>query len=366
MKYRIFACLLAGLILVLPFLSLTTAQEENLAQWYARWYTSDGRWFGELNNRASAAYAQITGTPRSIQELMNRNRFYWFWPDFESAVRSMWPDYALECVNGQSSTYNGAHVQSLYIDTDDYRSIISTVFHENIHSDAIDGNMSDALYFGAENLWSNGFELYDGRFEYFDEAFVEILSDLVMREAGFADYSDGGYGAGTAVLRPMIEKIMARGVTVRDLYDTHTRSDVEEILLWIGMVYVQENGIAYNPDWDEPSRELAVSYGYQFALEVNQAQEIVIYPPQEEVAVETTPEAAPTEETEVQAEPTAVVEITPPVPTRATCGMWLWFSPAQYELYMRAYDFPPDVWYQNEWGNWRIVEEDYYAVIDSQ
>lgn len=279
----------------------------------------------------------------------------------------MWPDYDLACINGQSSTYNGTEVQSYYITTDDYRYIMATMFHENIHTDTVWAHASSAVpSTGPEGLWVKGFKLENGSLDYFDEAFVEVLADLMMNEAGFTGFIDGGYAASTPILRPMIEQIMAHGASVQDLYNVHTRSNIEEILMWIGIV---EMGDAYNGT--DPAKDVVIEFGYEFARQVHQAQFDAMYPPQEPVQgitpeVTGTPSPEVTATTEVrESEPTLVATPTEPV-RRATCGMWLWFSPSQYELYNRAYSFPSDVWHQNEWGNWWITEEDYYAVIDAQ
>lgn len=75
MKHSLFAWLLAGLILLVSFALPVQAQEQTLAQWYDQW---DNDSLGDLNYQVSNAYVGITGTNRSVQELMNRNHYYWF------------------------------------------------------------------------------------------------------------------------------------------------------------------------------------------------------------------------------------------------------------------------------------------------
>jgi hypothetical protein len=358
---------LVSLLTVLIFIASCSVRMLTAEPTFAEWHSVQENWsnetLNELNFRASETYREITGSRFSTEELMARNQFYWFFPDFQAAHAGQ----DLACNQGTSRTFSDrSPINSYYLPYGVDEFFVAMIFHENLHSD-VPGwrDVSNMVRLAQPGLMVHGFEtnlvaLDEPLLNYFDEAFVDLLRAYIMREAGFADFDVYGssYQPGVEVLKPVFEEMLANGITLRDLYILHTNSDLEGILRLIGETVAHHS----EPQPDSMSdEEYLVALGFGIA---SQAHFVVLEEMrmQTEVYVSLATVEAPV--TQQVAAPEVTIQ--PPTTLRATCGMELWFSPQQYQQTTSEFTFPPDVWRQNTWGNWVIEEENYYLVIDQE
>lgn len=357
------------------------AQGQTLAQWF---YSQPGDTvdLNDLNARTSAAYKEVTQSPTSVQELMARNSFYRYWPEFETRALTMDPSKDLSCIYALAS--NKQQVYYLEDGVDDY--LVSTVFHENFHSDVF---FSQAVYSPdfykhlgfLQESWGFDARAYGswGILKYFDEAYVSYSDAYVMRQTGFNSYRTYGetYEPGVLILEPLMERIMASGVSFEEIYNLHAQSNIETMLFLLGQAWGEERKLYIDAEAPTTRAEI-ILLGFEIARDIHQAiflkamGQTNTYIQMVSTANTTSPAPVQTAVPNSTALPPPIVvssvavEETPYIRPRATCGTSLRFSQAQYDSINSAFTFSRGDFFFSEDTNWYIQEEDYYAVIDAQ
>ena len=336
--FRKWTVLLVLIGLFLLSVGVSAQTEPTFAEWFWSQDWNQEK-LPELDDRIAVEYAAITESVVEPHHIAGRTEFFWYWPDFANAIWEIEPDYELACISGIAR--NGFN--RIYVEEVD-EALVGITFHENIHSDTT--GLSHGLFeyldiWGAD--WTDGFDvrLYGewGQTNYFDEAFVEILSARYVRQAGFSSYPRNGhaYLVATALLAPVFDEILESGTTLSHLKWLHTNSSVEEFLYLVGKELLEDEEVA------SISVEGAIERGLSFAFEVQAAQ----------------------------------VEATGGLGTRAsldtplhlslhpTCGLTLRFSEAQKIELEEHYVFGEYAWWPY-YGDWGIFEEDYYLAVDAE